>query len=155
AGDAVFGADRNLRRRGVRQQVAGGGAGHLHHLHGSDAGRPVQHAVDGVAADGALLCRRAAVPFLAARRAGARAAVSCPPRSASSSRARGPAGRIVRRLKPRYGPSQPPRVLDPLGELVFTILSQSTADTNSVPAFEALVARFDGDWEAVRGARVP
>lgn len=72
----------------------------------------------------------------------------------TTSRASRATGRIVQRLKPLYGPSQPPRVLDPLGELIFTILSQSTADTNSVPAFEALVARFDGDWEAVRRARV-
>lgn len=61
---------------------------------------------------------------------------------------------IIRRLMPRHGPVELPRRLDPLGEFVFTILSQSTADTNSRPAYEKLVDRFDNDWDRVRRARV-
>jgi endonuclease-3 len=41
--------------------------------------------------------------------------------------------------------------LPPLDELVATILSQNTSDTNSGRAFEALRARFP-TWEAVRDA---
>lgn len=43
--------------------------------------------------------------------------------------------------------------MDPVDELVLTILSQSTADTNSLPAFESLLNRFK-NWDAVRTARV-
>ena len=41
--------------------------------------------------------------------------------------------------------------LDPLDELMLTILSQSTSDTNRDRAYEALRARFP-DWESVRAA---
>jgi len=60
---------------------------------------------------------------------------------------------IVRRLRKVHGPVHPPRDLDPLGELIFTILSQSTADANSYPAYQALTERFP-NWEAVRKAPV-
>jgi endonuclease-3 len=50
-----------------------------------------------------------------------------------------------------YG--KPPRRkrLEPLGELIATILSQNTSDVNSERAFGALLGRF-GDFEAVRAA---
>ena len=45
--------------------------------------------------------------------------------------------------------------LPPVDELVNTILSQSTTDTNRDLAFARLVSRFgDGNWEAVRDASV-
>src|SRR5688572_9881102 len=47
---------------------------------------------------------------------------------------------------PRYTPS-----LDPLGELVATILSQHTSDINSNRAYEALRAAFP-TWDAVLDA---
>lgn len=40
---------------------------------------------------------------------------------------------------------------DPMSELILTILSQHTSDTNSGRAFEKLVGRF-GNWEDVRNA---
>ena len=42
---------------------------------------------------------------------------------------------------------------DPLGELVLTVLSQNTADTNSGRAFTALLSRFSS-WDAVLAAPV-
>ena len=60
---------------------------------------------------------------------------------------------IVRRLRKVHGAVHPPRDLDPLGELIFTILSQSTADANSYPAYQALTDRFPS-WNAVRKAPV-
>ncbi len=59
----------------------------------------------------------------------------------------------VQRLRPIHGPVDVPRQLDPLEELIFTILSQSTTDTNSERAFTALRKRFP-DWEQLRRARV-
>ena len=41
---------------------------------------------------------------------------------------------------------------DPLEELIGTILSANTNDTNSGRAFAQLKAAFDGDWDAVRSA---
>ncbi len=63
------------------------------------------------------------------------------------------ARRVVGRLLKVYGPSRVPRRLDPLAELILTILSQSTSDRNSRPAYETLLERFD-DWDALRKARV-
>ncbi len=57
---------------------------------------------------------------------------------------------LNRRLESRYGVARKPR-LDPLDELMLTILSQSTSDTNRDRAYEALRARFP-DWESVRAA---
>ena len=58
--------------------------------------------------------------------------------------------RIAARLEEAYGaPGKPRR--DPLDELVLTILSQNTSDTNRDRAWEDLRAAFDG-WEAVRDA---
>jgi endonuclease-3 len=54
------------------------------------------------------------------------------------------------RLRDRYG-SAPPRLGDPLDELVATILSQNTSDRNSGRAFRALKARYPR-WEDVLAA---
>ena len=61
-------------------------------------------------------------------------------------------GPVLERLATEYG--QPvwggPR-LDPLSELVLTILAQNTADTNSHRAFVALRHRY-ASWDAVLAA---
>ena len=58
---------------------------------------------------------------------------------------------IVRRLAPVYGePVWRPHG-DPMTELVLTILSQNTSDTNSGRAFMRLVRRFP-DWQLVMDA---
>ncbi len=58
--------------------------------------------------------------------------------------------RIAGRLEEAYGaPGKPRR--DPLDELVLTILSQNTSDTNRDRGWEDLRAAFDG-WEEVRDA---
>lgn len=51
---------------------------------------------------------------------------------------------ILSRLEAKYGNRQRNR-LDPISELVLTIISQNTSDTNSRPAFEALQKAFP-DW---------
>ncbi len=60
---------------------------------------------------------------------------------------------ICRRLRREYGPVKLGRRLPPLDELIFTILSQHTSDSNSEAAFTSLQNRF-ADWDAVRRARV-
>lgn len=60
---------------------------------------------------------------------------------------------IVRRLRRAYGKAVLPRKLDPLGELIFTVLSQHTSDKNTYPAYESLCTRFE-NWDAVRRAQV-
>jgi len=60
---------------------------------------------------------------------------------------------ICRRLGKIYGPVEITRHWPPLDELIATILSQNTSNTNSHAAFEALREHF-GDWQAVRKARV-
>lgn len=57
-------------------------------------------------------------------------------------------GRVAERLAGRYGEPVKPR-LDPLDELVLTILSQNTTDRNRDRAWEALRERYDG-WSEVR-----
>ena len=59
---------------------------------------------------------------------------------------------IHRRLARTHGPLDPPRRLDPLEELVLTILSQNTSDVNRDRAWAALRARFPS-WEALADAR--
>jgi endonuclease III len=59
---------------------------------------------------------------------------------------------IHRRLARAHGPLEPPRRLDPLEELVVTILSQNTSDTNRDRAYQAMRARFP-TWEALARAR--
>ncbi len=58
---------------------------------------------------------------------------------------------ICRTLTRHFGPARPPRPFDPLSELVFTILSQNTADRNTEAAYRALRARYP-DWQAVAEA---
>lgn len=60
---------------------------------------------------------------------------------------------VIRRINARYGdlPWRPHG--DGMTELVLTILSQHTADTNSGRAFANLINRFP-DWEAIRCASV-
>jgi endonuclease-3 len=59
---------------------------------------------------------------------------------------------IHRRLARTHGPLDPPRRLDPLEELVLTILSQNTSDVNRDRAWAGLRARFP-TWDAVASAR--
>ena len=61
------------------------------------------------------------------------------------------ARQIEDRLRDVYGPPDKP-VLDPLEELLLTVLSQSTTDHNRDTAWRALRIRF-ADWEALRTAR--
>lgn len=58
---------------------------------------------------------------------------------------------IHRRLKDRFGPLDPPRRLDPLEELVVTVLSQNTSDVNRDRAYAAMRTRFP-TWEALAEA---
>ena len=59
---------------------------------------------------------------------------------------------VYRRLARRFGPLDPPRRLDPLEELIITVLSQNTSDVNRDRAYAALRRRFP-TWEALSGAR--
>lgn len=60
---------------------------------------------------------------------------------------------VIRILDDAYGrPVWEPRY-SPLEELVYTVLSQNTADVNTVRSFTALRERF-GSWAAVRDAPV-
>jgi endonuclease III len=63
------------------------------------------------------------------------------------------ARKINAHLLAAYGPPPPRQQLDPLAELVATILSQHTSDINTERAFASLLDRF-GDFEAVRVAPV-
>jgi endonuclease-3 len=55
-------------------------------------------------------------------------------------------------LRSAQGPFEAKPRLDPLDELVLTVLSQNTSDTNRDRAFEGLKKRFPS-WEDVWGAR--
>jgi endonuclease-3 len=57
------------------------------------------------------------------------------------------------RLRERFGTPQQESYQPPLDELVFTILSQNTTDTNRDRAWASLWQRFDG-WGDVAAARV-
>ncbi|MCG2767046.1 MAG: endonuclease III [Anaerolineae bacterium] len=61
---------------------------------------------------------------------------------------------IHKRLVSEYGPRlSRAHTLDPLSELIFTILSQNTSDVNRDRAYETLRSRFPA-WEQVRLASV-
>ena len=60
-------------------------------------------------------------------------------------------GQVLDALERRYGRPRRSRRLDPLSELILTILSQSTSDTNRDRAFRGLVARFP-NWQAAADA---
>lgn len=59
----------------------------------------------------------------------------------------------IRLLNREYGQPAPRRRLDPLSELIATILSQNTSDLNSGRAFDSLVSAF-GSWDRVADAAV-
>ncbi len=59
---------------------------------------------------------------------------------------------IHRRLSAAYGPLDPPRRLDPLEELILTILSQNTSDVNRDRAWASLRTKFP-TWEELAAAR--
>jgi endonuclease-3 len=63
------------------------------------------------------------------------------------------ARKIHERLIEVYGDPEWRSHLDPISEVVSTMISQNTSDVNRDRAFERLEARFD-DWEAVRDAPV-
>jgi endonuclease-3 len=54
---------------------------------------------------------------------------------------------VLDELAGRYGRPTWQRRLDPTSELILTILTQNSADTNAEVAFEALRARYPGDGE--------
>ncbi|MGZ8630152.1 MAG: endonuclease III domain-containing protein [Actinomycetota bacterium] len=56
---------------------------------------------------------------------------------------------IARRLEERFGPLEPPRAVDPLEELVLTVLSQHTSDVNAGRAFAGLNRAFPGGWQPI------
>jgi endonuclease III len=58
---------------------------------------------------------------------------------------------IYRRLDERHGPLEPPRRLDPIEELILTVLSQNTGDVNRDRAFAGMRARFP-TWVALAEA---
>jgi endonuclease-3 len=60
---------------------------------------------------------------------------------------------IHRLLKRAHGPLEPPRRLDPLEELVLTILSQNTNDANRDRAYESMRKRYR-TWTALSKASV-
>jgi endonuclease-3 len=59
---------------------------------------------------------------------------------------------IHRRLKRAYGPLEAPRHLDPLEELIVTILSQNTSDVNRDRAYTSMRRRYT-TWEDLAAAR--
>jgi endonuclease III len=63
-------------------------------------------------------------------------------------------GAIARRLERAYGTPPPPRHLPPIEELVLTVLSQHTSDTNRDRAYADLRRRFD-TWDDVADAPLP
>ena len=58
---------------------------------------------------------------------------------------------IVRRLERRFGALVPPRAVDPLDELILTVLSQHTSDVNADRSFASLRAAYP-TWAAVVAA---
>jgi endonuclease-3 len=60
--------------------------------------------------------------------------------------------KIHRRLERAFGPLDPPRRLDPLEELVLTVLSQNTSDVNRDRAYSAMRTRYP-TWERLAAAR--
>jgi endonuclease-3 len=61
---------------------------------------------------------------------------------------------ILRRLRRTYGEPPPPRRLPPLDELILTVLSQNTNDTNRDRAYADLRDRFP-QWDDVADAPLP
>lgn len=67
---------------------------------------------------------------------------------------RGRLRQVARRLRNAYGEPPPPRRLPPLDELVLTILSQNTNDTNRDRAYADLRAKLPS-WDDVADAPLP
>ena len=61
---------------------------------------------------------------------------------------------IIARLEEAHGVPEPRPHGDPISELVLTILSQNTSDSNSGRAFSRLLQAFD-DWDAIADAPLP
>ncbi len=61
---------------------------------------------------------------------------------------------ILARLEKRWGAMAPPRRVDPLDELVLTVLSQHTSDLNAERAFASLREAFP-TWDDVMAAPTP
>ena len=61
--------------------------------------------------------------------------------------------RSADRLRAAFGRPRPGRALAPIDELVLTILSQNTSDTNSARAFAALRRRFPSWTDVARAPR--
>jgi endonuclease III len=59
--------------------------------------------------------------------------------------------RVINLLASAYGNRKWSRRLDPVGELVQTILSQNTSDTNSRRAYKSLIEAFT-DWDKIAQA---
>ena len=59
---------------------------------------------------------------------------------------------ILNRLRTRFGELEPPRSVDPLDELILTVLSQHTSDLNAERAFARLRQTFP-TWDTVVDAR--
>ena len=72
------------------------------------------------------------------------------PATATPRRARA----ILARLERRWGEMTPPRRVNPLDELVLTVLSQHTSDLNAARAFAQLRAAFP-TWDDVMAAPTP
>jgi endonuclease III len=60
-------------------------------------------------------------------------------------------GQIISLLAEAYGDRKWYKRLEPVGELVLTILSQNTSDTNSRRAYTSLMETFD-NWDRILGA---
>ena len=58
---------------------------------------------------------------------------------------------IYRRLRTHVGPLDVPRRLEPIDELILTVLSQNTSDTNRDRAYQAMRARYP-TWEDLAAA---
>lgn len=63
----------------------------------------------------------------------------------------GPMDRIMKRLRAAHGDLPPRRRLDPLSQMVLSLVSCRTKDEVSGAAFDVLVRRFES-WDAVRRA---
>jgi len=73
--------------------------------------------------------------------------------TADSPAGRRPAGRVTQLLDEAYGRPQLAPRLPPVDELIYTVLSQNTADVNTDRSFAALRERFP-TWEALRDAPI-
>jgi len=78
--------------------------------------------------------------------------VTAPAASAPSAADRRRIRTILGRLRKRYGELTPPRVADPLDELILTVLSQHTSDLNAERAFAELRRAFPGGWDQIAAA---